>query len=57
MRTPDLTIISTIISDVAQSEIMPRFRRLTAGDVEMKGVNDPVTVADKAAEEALETEE
>ena len=32
---------------------MPRFRKLAAGDMEIKGVDDPVTVADKAAEKAL----
>lgn len=45
--------VEKIIVDVAATEIMPRFRKLVAGDIEMKGLNDPVTVADKAAEDAL----
>ena len=39
---------------MAQTEIMPRFRRLGADDVRSKiGPLDPVTVADEAAERAL----
>ena len=53
MPSLDLQKITAIIAEVAATEIMPRFRQLAAGDVEMKGINDPVTVADKAAEEAL----
>ena len=49
----DLSQIDQIIRDVAVAEIMPRFRKLAANDVEMKGVNDPVTVADKEAERCL----
>ena len=49
----DLAAVEKIIKDVAQTEIMPRFQKLMEGDIEMKGVNDPVTVADKAAEDAL----
>lgn len=41
------------MAEVAATEIMPRFRNLAVDDVEMKGANDPVTVADKAAEAAL----
>ncbi len=46
----DLHAVDRIIRDVAAAEIMPRFRQLAEGDVEMKGVNDPVTVADKETE-------
>jgi len=53
MKTIDLAAVERIIAEVADTEIMPRFRKLAEGDVEMKGVDDPVTVADKAAEEAL----
>ncbi len=53
MKPIDLAAIENIIAEVAATEIMPRFRRLEQSDIEMKGVNDPVTVADKAAEEAL----
>ena len=49
----DINQIRTIIAETAATEIMPRFRKLAAGDVEMKAVNDPVTVADKASEREL----
>lgn len=49
----DLSKVSDIITEVAVKEIMPRFRKLAEGDVEMKGVNDPVTVADKESERHL----
>lgn len=49
----DMQATEQIIAEVAAMEIMPRFRALSAGDIEMKGVDDPVTVADKAAEQAL----
>ena len=53
---PDFATVDSIIREVAAVEIMPRFRKLAAHDVEMKGVNDPVTVADKETERRL-TEE
>jgi fructose-1,6-bisphosphatase/inositol monophosphatase family enzyme len=53
MKADDLAAIQRIIEEVAATEIMPRFRKLQSGDIEMKGVDDPVTVADKAAEESL----
>ena len=49
----DSAAVEKIIVEVAAAEIMPRFRKLVEGDIEMKGINDPVTVADKAAERAL----
>lgn len=49
----DIAIVESIIRDVAAAEIMPRFRKLAEGDVEMKGVNDPVTIADKESERNL----
>lgn len=49
----NLSKVDNIIREVASSEIMPRFRKLAAHDVEMKGVNDPVTVADKESERCL----
>ncbi len=52
----DLAAVEMMIRDVASTEIMPRFRKLAEGDVEMKGVNDPVTIADKESERRL-TEE
>jgi fructose-1,6-bisphosphatase/inositol monophosphatase family enzyme len=53
MKKIDLHAVDGIIRAVAQTEIMPRFRKLAEGDVEMKGVNDPVTVADKETERRL----
>ena len=50
----DIDQISAIIRDVAETEILPRFNRLTAGDIEQKtGPNDLVTAADLEAEAAL----
>src|ERR1700743_2075316 len=49
----DLKTVDQIIREVAAEQIMPRFRQLAEGDIEMKGVNDPVTVADKEAERVL----
>src|SRR5271154_6770951 len=49
----DINHINQIIRDVATSAIMPRFRKLAAGDVTMKGKDDPVTVADQESERAL----
>ncbi len=53
MTIDDLFAVQSIIEEVAATEIMPRFRNLENGDIEMKGIDDPVTVADKAAENAL----
>ncbi len=51
--TPDLDTVTKIIRDVADREIMPRFRRLGDGDVREKAPGDLVTVADTRAEERL----
>ena len=56
MAAINLNNINDIIRDIAAAEIMPRFRKLSEGDVEMKGVNDPVTVADKETERRLAEE-
>jgi fructose-1,6-bisphosphatase/inositol monophosphatase family enzyme len=56
MPNIDLAAVDRIIRTIAAEEVMPRFRKLAAGDVQMKGVNDPVTVADKETERRL-TEE
>ena len=53
MKPIDLAAVGNIIAEVAATEIMPRFRNLGAGDVEVKGDKSSVTVADKAAEQAL----
>jgi fructose-1,6-bisphosphatase/inositol monophosphatase family enzyme len=47
--------IARLLASTARAEIMPRFRRLGAGDVHMKtGPLDLVTVADVAAERVIE---
>lgn len=51
----DADEVERIVRTVAKLEIMPRFRRLTAADVAEKAPGDLVTVADRAAEEALST--
>lgn len=49
-----LEAVATAMSDVSATEVMPRWRNLTATDVtEKTGPDDLVTVADKAAEIAL----
>jgi len=49
----DLHAVEKIIREIGATEIMPRFRKLAAGDVHMKGKDDPVTVADREAERKL----
>lgn len=49
--------IAGVLRQVAQVEILPRFRNLTSGDIRTKsGPLDLVTEADEAAERALTTE-
>nr|WP_226700799.1 inositol monophosphatase family protein [Qipengyuania gaetbuli] len=38
---------------VSKTAILPRFRNLSAGEVEDKGGNDPVTIADRESEKLL----
>ena len=47
------TEVDRIIRAVAEREILPRFGRLTGADISEKAPGDLVTVADRAAEEAL----
>jgi fructose-1,6-bisphosphatase/inositol monophosphatase family enzyme len=50
----DLVEVEQVVRAVARSEIMPRFRKLGAGDIsEKSGPMDLVTVADEAAEQRL----
>jgi len=49
----DVAEVSAIVRRVADREILPRFGALTAADISEKTPGDPVTVADRAAEEAL----
>jgi len=53
MKSVDLAAVQKIIADIAATEIMPRFRALPPHAIMMKGVDDPVTLADQAAEKAL----
>jgi len=50
---PDIDRVTRLIEEAAAAEIMPRFRRLAAGDVREKGPGDLVTVADEAVEARL----
>ena len=53
----NLEPIVTIIRKVAQSEILPGFRNLKSTDVSCKSsLDDPVTVADLAAEALIASE-
>ena len=45
--------VAALIEEVAATEVLPRFRSLSAGDVREKAPCDLVTVADEAAERAL----
>jgi fructose-1,6-bisphosphatase/inositol monophosphatase family enzyme len=49
----DLAEVERVIRTVADREIMPRFCRLVEADISEKAPGDLVTVADRAAEEAL----
>ncbi len=57
VAAPDIDTITGLLVEVAQSVILPRFRRLAPGDVERKRTatdsEDVVTVADRQAEERL----
>ncbi len=47
------TAIAKLLREVTERAILPRFRNLAEGEVEDKGGNDPVTVADKDSEHML----
>ena len=49
----DTAEVSAIVREVAEREVLPRFGALTAADIKEKSPGDLVTVADRAAEEAL----
>jgi fructose-1,6-bisphosphatase/inositol monophosphatase family enzyme len=52
--TADLTVLVEVLRTAARAEILPRFRRLGAGDVRQKsGPLDLVTEADEAAERLI----
>jgi len=50
---PDNDRVVALITETAALDVMPRFRRLTAGDISEKGPGDLVTTADLAAEASL----
>jgi fructose-1,6-bisphosphatase/inositol monophosphatase family enzyme len=45
--------VAQLVREVAATIVLPRFRRLSAGEVQQKAPGDVVTVADKEAERAL----
>jgi fructose-1,6-bisphosphatase/inositol monophosphatase family enzyme len=52
----EINAVINLLREVSATEIMPRFRKLGAEDIRLKsGPQDPVTVADEAAERALGT--
>ena len=53
LTTSEMAEVENIIRDVARTEILPRFGRLSAADISEKAPGDLVTVADRAAEAAL----
>ena len=54
MTTPDLQRVARLIREVAEAEILPRFRRLEDHHAWKKRSGSIVTVADEAAEKRLE---
>ena len=54
MTTVDLDRVAAVLAEVAEAEILPRWRNLGTGDIREKtGPNDLVMVADEAAERAI----
>jgi fructose-1,6-bisphosphatase/inositol monophosphatase family enzyme len=51
---PDPGAVSVIITEVAATEILPRFQRLGAHEISEKAQGELVTIADERAETALE---
>ena len=50
----DLRVLADILEDAARTEILPRFRKLTSGEIRSKsGPLDLVTDADEAAERQI----
>ena len=50
---PDIESVAAAIFEAAQTEILPRFRRLQAHEIKEKSPGDLVSVADLEAEQAL----
>lgn len=54
MNQTDINAVIQLLRYVAQTEILPRFKKLATGDIRTKsGPLDPVTIADESAEDAL----
>jgi len=53
MAMPDLARVEAIIREVAEAEVVPRFRALRAGEIREKSPGQLVTAADVASEAAL----
>jgi len=54
LKAAEIESVLSLLRQVSATEIMPRFRNLAAADIRTKsGPQDPVTVADEAAEAAL----
>jgi fructose-1,6-bisphosphatase/inositol monophosphatase family enzyme len=53
VRLPDADRVTQLVVEAAAIEIMPRFRKLAAGDIREKAPGDFVTVADEAVERRL----
>ncbi|WP_340586160.1 inositol monophosphatase family protein [Erythrobacter alti] len=45
--------MESLLRDVTENAILPRFRNLSVGEIEDKGSNDPVTIADRESEAML----
>lgn len=50
---PDIDAVTRILEDVAQEEILPRFRTLESHEIQRKQSGELVTVADEAAERQI----
>ena len=50
METRILEGVADVLRMAAATVVMPRFAALQPGDIEMKSVNEPVTIADREAE-------
>lgn len=54
LTKPEIDAVLALLREVSATEIMPRFRKLALEDIRLKsGPQDPVTIADEAAERAL----
>ena len=47
------TSVERLLRETTEKAILPRYRNLSSGDIEDKGGNDPVTIADRESEAML----